>query len=160
MNLNDFVYVRLTSEGEAHFVAAHEKLGMDPARIKANAMQPDGWWKFTLHQLMDNFGNKSSAGDPSLFVDNEVLLERPGAEKVEAATPVVLAVQFELLSAARGSVVPLSTTDGTPVVLRLPTVDEALAMNARALEYLAKSGLPIPRPMTRALAESLVSPIF
>ncbi len=70
---------------------------------------------------------------------------------------VVAVASYELASALTGDPIMVSTLDGVQVLLRLLTVDEALAQHAAAVEALP----PGVRPplMSRARAAELVAPL-
>lgn len=70
--------------------------------------------------------------------------------------PVVNCVLHELLTAAAGNSIIVTTVDGAEVLLRLATADEFIAANHAAIAKLPK-GLR-PQPVTRERAEDLVKP--
>lgn len=71
----------------------------------------------------------------------------------------VLAVPRELLIAASGRPITVSTPDGTEVVLRIPTAEEFRAANHRARETLANLGAEPPPPPDDALIADIVKPL-
>lgn len=82
----------------------------------------------------------------------------PAEERAEReGLAVVNPVLHELMVAASGNPITVSTTDGTPVLLRLATVDEFIEENARAIAGLPEGARP--DPVTRARAAKLVAPI-
>lgn len=58
----------------------------------------------------------------------------------------VLAIPHELLTAASGRPITVSTADSTEVVLRIPTADEYREMNQRGRAYVASLGVEPPPP--------------
>ena len=82
----------------------------------------------------------------------------PAEERAEReGLPVINPVPHELLSAASGHPIIVTTTDGNPVLLRLPTVDEFVAANLAAVASLPE--FCRPAPVSRESAEYLVRPL-
>jgi hypothetical protein len=71
--------------------------------------------------------------------------------------PTVAVTAFELLRAATGNPINVSTLDGRAVELRLPTVEEFTEMVVRARAGVPADQLP-PMP-TVAEIENLVAPL-
>lgn len=71
--------------------------------------------------------------------------------------PVVAVIAHELLRAATGNPIIVSTVDGGRVLLRLMTADEVLAAQAAAVETLPADIRP--PLMSRARAADLAAPL-
>lgn len=78
--------------------------------------------------------------------------------------PVVLLVPAELLSVLTGSTVHTRTLAGREVVVRIPTVDEFMEINRKAIEsckreygHVWQNGAPAP--VSREQAEQIVKPL-
>ncbi|MBO4275098.1 hypothetical protein [Microbispora triticiradicis] len=71
----------------------------------------------------------------------------------------VLATPFELLRAASGHPMTLSTTDGEEVVLRIPTPEEYRETVDRAAEWFRENGLPIPDPPSDDVIRAVLRPL-
>lgn len=76
------------------------------------------------------------------------------AERIE-----VLAIAHELLRAAAGHPITVSTVDGQEVVLRLPTVEEFRAVLERGQRWHAEHGLSAPPPPSDERIADLVAPL-
>lgn len=80
MNINDYVYVRLTVEGEIQWNERWknvDSIGV-PTCIRKQAWVGNGRYRFQMHDLMHTFGGSCYNGSCTLpFVDNEVLFEEP-----------------------------------------------------------------------------------
>jgi hypothetical protein len=70
--------------------------------------------------------------------------------------PVLTLTPIELLRIAEGNPMVAAFADGTEVLVRLPTVDEVIAQQNRALNALPAGG---PPPMDRVEAARLVAPV-
>ncbi len=82
----------------------------------------------------------------------------PAEQRAEReGMPVVNVILHELITAASGHPVVVSTTDGTEVLLRLATVDEFMAVNHRAIAAMTEGARP--EPVTRERAAELVRPL-
>lgn len=79
----------------------------------------------------------------------------------QESKPTVLITNAELLNILAGSALTCGVSDGTEVVVRLPTPDEFLAKQVLAREYVAGLiGQPLTHPpSTRAEAEQLCQPV-
>ena len=64
INLNEYVYVKLTEAGVAKLKADHEALGV-PWAFKMPTVDDDGYTRFQLHELMHTFGPMCFLGEPS-----------------------------------------------------------------------------------------------
>lgn len=71
----------------------------------------------------------------------------------------VLAVPRELLIAASGRPITVSTPDGTEVVLRIPTAEEFREANRRGREMVAGLGVDPPPPASDALIADIIKPL-
>lgn len=80
MNINDYVYVRLTDHGEQQWTEAGkitDPVGV-PTCILKSAWIGDGWYRFQMHDLMHTFGKSCYNGSCTLpFINNEILFEEP-----------------------------------------------------------------------------------
>lgn len=82
----------------------------------------------------------------------------PAEERAERdGMPVVNPTLHELIRAASGNPIVVSTTDGTGVLLRLATVDEFIEVNHRAIAAMPEDARP--DPVTRERAAELVRPL-
>lgn len=82
----------------------------------------------------------------------------PAEERAEReGMPVVNPILHELITAASGHPIIVSTTDGTEVLLRLATVDEFIEVNHRAVAEMPEFARP--DPVTRERAAELVRPL-
>lgn len=70
---------------------------------------------------------------------------------------VVRCLPHELIRAATGHPIVVSTAEGEEVLLRLATVDEFIDINRQALDTLPEGFRPAP--VTREKAEELVRPM-
>lgn len=84
MNINDYVYVRLTKLGVDTLVESWA--GSDYPIVSSRELG-GGWFKFQLHDLMHTFGPKTFIGQPNMFVRNEVLFEDPTLPLQESEKP-------------------------------------------------------------------------
>ncbi|MGI5493870.1 hypothetical protein [Microtetraspora malaysiensis] len=71
----------------------------------------------------------------------------------------VLATPAELLNAASGKPITVRTPDGDEVRLRIPTVDEYRAEEARACDRLYAAGLHVPTLPDDSLVRSILRPL-
>lgn len=80
MNINDYVYVRLTEHGEQQWNENWKRvdpLGV-PTCIRKSAYVGKEWYRFQMHELMHTFGKSCYNGSNTLpFVNNEILFEEP-----------------------------------------------------------------------------------
>jgi len=84
-------------------------------------------------------------------------MSSPAEERAAREGTFVLAVlPFDLLNVASGHPMMVQAIDGTEVLLRLLTADEAMTMH---LEAIASLGNDRPPTMTRRAAEQLVKPL-
>lgn len=72
---------------------------------------------------------------------------------------VVLAVAHDLISVAEGRTLTVSTLDGEAVELRLPTVDEFMAMIRKSHEWFAANNTPAPEMPSRDEIARVVAPL-
>jgi len=86
--------------------------------------------------------------------DLDAILNDPGALLGQAAVPLVLVTNFELLRVLAGHELTFSTMDGDPVRIRLYSTDELLAEQAAAADSLGHDP-----GMTRPQAYQLCHPI-
>lgn len=71
----------------------------------------------------------------------------------------MLALPHDLLRAATGNPIIVDTVDGSPVLLRLPTVDEFLAAVERGHRWHEANGLEHPPIPSRECVAELVAPL-
>lgn len=76
------------------------------------------------------------------------------AERIE-----VVAIAHELLRAASGHPITVSTPDGQEVLLRLPTVEEFKAAVERGQRWHEEHGLSVPPPPSDERIADLVAPL-
>lgn len=85
LNLNDVVWVRLNARGkQAH---AENCAGLR-AKITMRKPDKDGWTKWQLWELMQEFGPHLSLGASSVFENNEILTEQPNTQITGPQGPV------------------------------------------------------------------------
>jgi hypothetical protein len=81
VNLNDYVWVRLTELGWAAFDNHHQAVGLDPAPYRSHLGDhpdtPEGWQRFQLWELMQIFGPHIHISSRPLFDDNDVKFQPP-----------------------------------------------------------------------------------
>lgn len=80
VNINDYVWVRLTGFGWKVFDDNHRALGLDPAPYRAIIGAPDGWQRFQLWHLMEVFGPHCHLGLDSGFFDRQQVWFKPPPE--------------------------------------------------------------------------------
>lgn len=72
-NINDFVLVALTPEGEDQFKKQHHLQGLDAEVYKKSHFdEATGLWKFTIWEMMFIFGSRVFNGGENMFVNNEL----------------------------------------------------------------------------------------
>ncbi|MFI7042616.1 hypothetical protein ACIBI0_38565 [Microbispora rosea] len=72
---------------------------------------------------------------------------------------VVLATPFELLRAASGNPITVSTVDGEEVVLRIPTLEEYKSAVERSHEWFAAHGLEVPEAPSDDAIRAAIKPL-
>jgi hypothetical protein len=77
MNLNDYVWVRLTEYGEGIFAAYYDTLGLEPAEYRRLVDAGSGWCKFQAWALMNMFGPHMGMGHGSPFEGMEMHTSKP-----------------------------------------------------------------------------------
>lgn len=89
MNVNEYVYVRLTEAGRGLERAWYRQLKLDPDKHIRPA-ELGGWRQFHLYELMNVFGPEMYVGAlDAMFVDNEVLMAPPMHTRWHSAqTPI------------------------------------------------------------------------
>jgi len=66
-NINNYVCVKLTEEGRAHYIQWHKDLKID---LECPAIDGEGYFRFQMHELMNIFGSKIVMGCPLMFNGN------------------------------------------------------------------------------------------
>ncbi len=77
----------------------------------------------------------------------------------ERDTPVVLATPFEMLRAAAGYPMTLSTLDGEEVVLRIPTLEEFRQALVRSKAWFEANNLSMPDPPSDEQIRAAIRPL-
>lgn len=91
-------------------------------------------------------------------MSEEIVPKSPAEERADReGMRVVRCLPHELIRAATGNPIVVSTADGEEVLLRLATVDEFIDINRQALATLPEDFRPAP--VTREKAEELVRPM-
>lgn len=80
MNINDNVWVRLTSEGEKQWASYWNVFsnngGIVPRSIQKSQREVDGRVRFQMHEIMNIFGPECFNGSSRLpFIDNVIEIE-------------------------------------------------------------------------------------
>ncbi len=86
MNINDYVWVKLTPFGEARFRQHYRALGIVSGEPKELVFDTDtGNWRFQLWELMHIFGPEMRMDAAQVFVGNEIKFEQPALIPQEAS---------------------------------------------------------------------------